>query len=78
VKIYKFGDSEFDSIATDIKNTFIDFLHKEGIIDYETYRDLALNYGIIIKKPSFFSRLWKRSKYKLYSSETIYFVERIN
>jgi len=63
MKIFKFSNSRFDHEATKIKTTFIEFLYNEGIINYETYMELELNYAIIIKKPSFFSRFWLRSKY---------------
>jgi len=60
MKFFRFNEKEFEQEATNIKNIFVSFLYDNDLIDHETYMDLQLNYGILIKKPSFFSRLWKR------------------
>jgi len=60
VKIFRFDEKEFEQEATKIKNIVVSFLYDNNLINYETYMDFQLNYGIIIKKPSFFSQLWKR------------------
>ena len=60
MKFFRFNEKEFEQEATKIKNIFVSFLYDNDLIDNETYMDFQLNYGIIIKKPSFFSRLWKK------------------
>lgn len=35
-------------------------LHKEGHITNEVYLDYMKNYALIIKKPSFFNKVWEK------------------
>lgn len=46
--------------ATKIKNVVITFLRNEDYIADDVYNDISLNYAFIVKKPSFFSKLWTR------------------
>lgn len=56
---FKLLPSELEEEATKIKNLIIFHLYKQGYIDEKDYNDLSLNYAILVRKPSFFSSLWK-------------------
>jgi len=59
-KIWYLDENEIASEATKIKNLIAAFLYNKGYLEKEVYDDFCLNYGIIVKEPSFFSRLWKK------------------
>jgi hypothetical protein len=60
IQTYNLITEELEEQATEIKNMVLQFLYDRGIIDKPICEDLALNYAIIIKKPSFFTKLWKK------------------
>jgi hypothetical protein len=59
-KMWYLDEESLSNEATKIKNLVATFLYNEGEISEESCNDLCLNYGIIVKEPSFFSKLWKR------------------
>lgn len=60
IQTYNFVTEELEEQATVIKNMVLQFLYDRGTIDKTICEDLSLNYAIIIKKPSFFTKLWKK------------------
>lgn len=62
MKIYNLDESQLEREATKIKNIVIEFLYKNDYIESEVFNDLHLNYGVVVRKPSFFSHLWKKKK----------------
>lgn len=59
MQMYTLDSIQLGAEATKVKNIIIEYLYNNDLITNEVFNDLHLNYGIIIKKPSFFSRLWK-------------------
>ena len=56
---YNLTNEDLESEATGIKDMVVFYLHKNGHITDEVCEDMRLNYAIIVRKPSFFSKLWK-------------------
>jgi hypothetical protein len=61
---YNLTTRELEEEANKVREIIIDHLYKNGHITAEVYKDMKLNHGIIIRKPSFFSKLWKTKKVK--------------
>ncbi len=58
-KDYTFGERELETLVTKIKNVVLEYLVANDIVDYSTIEDFMLNYGIIVREPSWFSDEWK-------------------
>lgn len=63
---WTFSRDELEEQFQSAKHAYLDYLFSEEIIDKETYEDLVSNTAIILRKPSFFSSLWKRKKKEEY------------
>lgn len=61
---YTLTNEELEGEANKVKALIISYLYNNDHITTEVHDNIQLNYGIIIKKPSFFSRWWKTKKVK--------------
>jgi len=59
---YELETEELETEVTKVKNIIIEYLFNKKLISHEVYLDITKNYGIVIKKPSFFSQWWKSKK----------------
>ena len=59
--IYELTTEMLEREITAGKNLILDQLYKDDIITARDYKNYSMNYCIIIRKPSFFSHLWKKS-----------------
>lgn len=58
--IWSFAQTELEIAATDILKVVISHLLQEGKIDELTANDYLMNYAILVRKPSFFNKLWDK------------------
>lgn len=65
MQLFRMTSEELEQEVTNVKNLLISFLQIEGHISKEVADNLIYNYGIVIKKPSFFTRLWKKKNIQL-------------
>lgn len=56
--IYTYGNEAMEENLQTGKAVLLTRLHNEGHIDNDVYEDYMENYGLIIRKPSFFSSIW--------------------
>lgn len=59
MNVYTLTTLEFEEAINDAKNTFLWHLYSEGILTAEQTNHLTMNVAIILRKPSFFSNLWR-------------------
>ena len=57
-------DNGIEHLAQQVKHVFIYFLYNNGFINEDVAADLDKNYAILVKEPSFFSKLWKNEDKK--------------
>ncbi len=55
---------ELEEEVNKVKIVILNHLLRNDLISKTVYNDMTRNYGIIIKKPSFFSSWWKSNKRK--------------
>jgi len=72
--VYTLSTTEFEEALTQAKNVYLNYLRKEGHISEEVFKDLALNTGILIRKPNFFCEAWGRYFKKGGNATTHYIV----
>lgn len=60
MKLYSFTTEALEEQTMVIKNLLMNFMLSEKMIDEKLHADLQNNYAIIIRKPTFFGRIWKR------------------
>jgi len=51
---------DLEGEATKVKNLIINHLHNSNHINQEVYDDFILNYAVLVRRPSFFNRMWKK------------------
>ncbi len=57
--IFRWTTEEFEGNITTAKNVFVTYLYDSKYLTFEQAQDLTLNTAILVKKPTFFSGLWK-------------------
>ena len=57
-KNYTFSERELETFATKIKNIVLEHLVLNGFIDHDAVKEFMMNYGIVVRKPSWFSEGW--------------------
>jgi len=60
IDVYSLTEDELEVEVNSAKNLILSILFNDNVITAEQYKHYRVNYAIIIKKPSFFSRLWKK------------------
>jgi len=60
IPVYEFTLEEYEQEINTGKQLILNKLFKDGILSAADYENYSLNYAIIIKRPSFFSQLWKQ------------------
>jgi len=56
--VYTLSTDEFEEALTTAKNVYIQYLNKKGLLTYEQAEILSLTTAILVRKPTFFSKLW--------------------
>ena len=65
--MYELSVDMLESQVTIGKNIILDRLYKDGVITAEEYKHYSMNYAIVLRKPSFFSMLWKKDQSPSYT-----------
>ena len=55
-----YSSSELEDQMNIGKFLVLNFLLAEGVIKEEVYKKVVANYAIIIQKPSFFNKIWRK------------------
>jgi hypothetical protein len=62
--IYTLGTEELEDIMNQTIGVYLKFLLDNEYITTDQYNDLVINYAVILKRPSFFSKAWQILKGK--------------
>lgn len=62
--IYTLGTLELEETMNQTMGVTLQFLVDKKFITLEDYKDLMVNYAIILRRPSFFSKAWQILKGK--------------
>lgn len=61
---YSLSQDEFEEEVNKAKIVTLALLVNEGVITEEQFQEYNNNYAIILKKPSFFSKIWNKATKK--------------
>ena len=60
MKLYSFTTEALEEQIGATNNLLLNFMVSKRMISQKIYNDLKENYAIIVKKPTFFGRIWEK------------------
>jgi hypothetical protein len=69
---WNFTEEQLSQYMQDVKLVIMQNLHENDLISDETYEEYTRRKFLVLRKPSFFSRMWK--KYFNYSGDHSYII----
>jgi len=72
--VYTLSTTEFEECLNQAKNVYLNYLRDKGHISEEVFKDMALNTGILLRKPNFFCTAWDKYLKKGKDTPTHYIV----